>query len=76
MTTMPHEESPLEYGSTCGAHFLQDLEETTVYLCQTDKEKSLTVTYKTNEQVGHQVKNTECSDKKYIKFGVFFLLKK
>lgn len=71
MTPTPQEESPLEYGSTCGARFLQGLEGTAVYLCHTDKEKSLAVIHKTNEQVDHHVKNTEYWEKKYIKY--FFL---
>lgn len=72
MTTTPREESPLEYGSTCEAHSLEDLEGTRVYLCHTDKEKSLTVIHKTNEQVDHHVKNTEYSEKKkYIKYFFF-----
>lgn len=64
MTTMPREESPLEYGSIRGAHFLQDLEGATVSLCHIDKEKSLSVIHKTNEQVDHHVTNTEYSEKK------------
>jgi len=71
MTTTPHEESLLEYGSICEAHFLQDLEGTAVYLCCTDKEKSLTVIHKTSEQVDHHVKNTAYSGKKYIKCFCF-----
>lgn len=52
---------------TVEAHFLQNLEETTIYLCHTDKEKkSVTVTHKTNDQVDRHVKNTEYSAKQKI----------